>query len=171
MATTKQVSFLTALLTERAHDYGNAAVANVEKLSNREASEIIDLLLKAPRRADVVAPATEAAPAFVRASEPGMYKHGEDIVKIQAAKTTGNLYAKKLTQIGGSRLTEQDDRVKFDFAYAPGLVREVRADERLSLDEAKAFGIKYGVCCVCGAFLCDAKSVSEGIGPVCKTRL
>jgi len=169
MATTKQITFLTSLLEEREHEYGNVS-AKLPELSNREASEIIDLLLKQPRRT-VVAPATATAPAFERASQVGMYKHGEDIVKVQASKQTGNLYAKKLVQIGGQRLNEQDARVKFDFQYAPGLVREIRSDERMSLEEAKAFGIKYGVCCVCGAFLCDAKSVSEGIGPVCAKRL
>lgn len=105
-------------------------------------------------------------------TEPGMYRTADGtIYKVQAAKESGNLYAKRLDVIGGKRLVETGEKVHFDFEYAPGAVRDLRADERMTLDEAKAFGVEYGICCVCGLRLKDADSVAAGIGPVCMKRV
>lgn len=90
---------------------------------------------------------------------------------MQAGKESGNLYAKALTRIGGKRLTRDDATVSWEFVYAPGAIHSLTAAQRMTLAEAKAFGIQYGVCCVCGAFLKDAKSVAAGIGPVCVKRV
>jgi hypothetical protein len=106
-----------------------------------------------------------------RVTEPGMYKHGADLFKVQAAKGSGNLYAKRLASIGGARLTDEDQVVHFEFQYDQGAIYSLKASERMTLDEARAFGIQYGVCCVCGLSLKDAKSVAMGIGPVCIKRV
>lgn len=105
-------------------------------------------------------------------TEPGMYRTADGtIYKVQESKTSGNLYAKVLRMIGGKRLVETGEKVRFDFEYAPGAVRTLKASERMTLDEAKAFGIEYGFCVVCGAHLKDADSVAAGIGPVCAGRI
>ena len=106
-----------------------------------------------------------------RVTEVGMYNTGTDIYKVQAAKESGNLYAKRLVPIGGQRLSENDERVRWEFQYAAGAIRDLKPEQRMTLEAAKAFGIKFGVCCVCGAFLKDATSVANGIGPVCAGRL
>jgi hypothetical protein len=106
-----------------------------------------------------------------RVSEPGMYRNAAGaLFKVQESGT-GNLYAKALTPIGGARLTETDAVVRWEFTYAPGAMRELCAEDRLPLDDARAFGIRYGVCCVCGRTLKDAASVAAGIGPVCVTKV
>lgn len=105
-------------------------------------------------------------------AEPGMYRDpAGTIFKVQKSKDSGRLYAKRLQPIGGRRLTETDETVRFEFAYDKGAIYRLDASQRLSLDDAKAFGIRYGVCCVCGAFLKDAVSVAAGIGPICSGRL
>jgi hypothetical protein len=105
-------------------------------------------------------------------TETGMYRRGEDIFKVQRSRQSGNLYAKRLVPIGGQRLVDDTEEVVgFEFAYAPGTVQNLTPADRMTLDEAKAFGLRYGVCCVCGAHLKDATSVAAGIGPVCGGRV
>lgn len=155
-ATEKQVAFIAKLAAER------GAIDNAADLSTAEASARITQLLAMPR----VAVAT-AANDVARVSEPGMYRNAAGaLFKVQLSDA-GNLYAKALVPIGGQRLTDTDAVIGFEFTYAPGAMRELTADMRLSLDDAKAFGIRYGVCCVCGRTLKDAKSVANGIGPIC----
>lgn len=105
-------------------------------------------------------------------TRPGMYRTpAGDIFKVQISKTSGKPYAKHLRPIGGERVTETGARVNFEFVYAPGAILSISEGMELSLESAKAFGLQYGVCCVCGAFLKDAKSVTAGIGPVCQKRM
>lgn len=104
-------------------------------------------------------------------TEVGMYAAHGAIFKVQESKTSGNLYAKRLVQIGGKRLTDEGEVVHFEFQYDQGAIRSLKPEHRMTLDEAKHFGIQYGVCCVCGITLKDATSVAAGIGPVCATRL
>lgn len=105
-------------------------------------------------------------------TEVGMYRTEDGTMfKVQRSKQSNRLYAKKLQPISGTRLTENDERVRWEFVYDQGAVYRLEPSQRLSLDEAKAFGIRYGICCVCGAFLKDATSVEQGIGPVCGGRL
>ena len=41
----------------------------------------------------------------------------------------------------------------------------------LSMDDMVAYGRLFGLCCVCGRSLDDAKSIEAGIGPVCAKKL
>jgi Family of unknown function (DUF6011) len=156
-ATPKQVAFIARLVAE-----GRGPGPDGE-LSRQAASQVIDALLAAPRSGRVAEPVTE----------PGMYQGADGIIyKVQRSKQDETrLYAKKLTPIGGERLRAADDAVvQWEFVYAPGAVRDLRPEQRLTLEQAQQFGIRYGVCCVCGAFLKDATSVAQGIGPVCAKR-
>lgn len=107
------------------------------------------------------------------AVEPGMYRlPSGDIFKVQVSRQSGYPYAKHLRPIGGARLLEASgERVHFEFVYAPGAIHAIHPEHALTLAEAVEFGIRYGVCCVCGAFLKDAASVERGIGPVCRKSL
>lgn len=178
-ATDKQVAFISKLMVEK----NAACIGEPANMTTAQASRFITELMARPRYvapvvvsaagAPVVPSTTDdAAPAPVPVSEVGMYRNAAgDMFKVQRSKTTDALYAKKLVQIGGERLTDTGDVVKFEFEYAPGAVRTLAAADRLTLDEAKAFGIRFGVCCVCGATLVDAKSVAAGIGPVCASKV
>lgn len=86
----------------------------------------------------------------------GMYSADGDVFKVQRSKESGRLYAKVL----------QDG----SFEYAPGAMRKLTVADRMSLDEAKAYGRRTGVCCVCGRQLTNPVSVAEGIGPICSGR-
>ena len=136
-ASAKQVSFIEKLVSERG--YADAVVFST--LSSADASALISKLLAMPTAGGV--------------SEEGMYRRGDEIFRIQCSKESGNLYAKKL------------DVVEMKFIYAPGAVKFLSSTHKMTLDEAKAFGVETGFCCVCARFLTDAKSVANGIGPVC----
>jgi hypothetical protein len=147
-ATPKQISFLTSLASEREYDLAERKSAG---LTVREASELIEFLLAMPKPASRV--------SFVEL-ELGMYRLANgDIYRIQRSRESGRLYAKKL------------DWANNTFVFEQGAMRLITADDRMTLDEAKAWGVETGICCVCSAFLTDPKSVSAGIGPVCASRV
>jgi hypothetical protein len=156
LATTNQRAFIGKLVAQ-----GRGTVTAAEPLTKRDASAIIERLL---------ATLPPAAPDPV--TEPGIYRTADArLFKVQRSKESGNLYAKELVAIGGDRLTENGETVQWEFRYAAGAIYRLTATERVTLEQAKAFGIQYGVCCVCGALLKDAKSVAAGIGPVCAKRI
>ena len=159
LATEKQIAFIANL--------GGSAPA---QLTRADASKMIEGLLTAQR---AFGPARGSNPV----TEVGMYRSADGtIYKVQRSKLNQNLYAKKLTPINGDRLRDVElgvapTIVNWEFVYEVGAVRNLTADQRLTPEQAKAFGIRYGVCCVCGRTLKDAASVQAGIGPVCDTRL
>jgi hypothetical protein len=141
-ASEKQIAFLTTLTSERVFT-SEITLAN---LTSKEASDLITQLLASPKKSGVEL-------------EVGMYKTADgEIYRVQRSRESGNLYAKRLDLIEG-------------FVYEAGCIRKITASDRMTLDEAKAFGVETGMCCVCGAFLTDPKSVEQGIGPICIKRV
>lgn len=148
-ATAKQVSFIQTLVSERAFD----GVVEFNNLTVGGASSLIEALLKSPRKVAGRAVASD------RATEVGMYQVASGtIYRVQRSRESGNLYAKVLNVLGG-------------FDYEQGAMSKFSASDKMTLEQAQAFGVATGLCCVCGAFLTDAKSVARGIGPVCATRV
>lgn len=104
-------------------------------------------------------------------TEAGMYTRDGIIFKVQKARESGNCYAKRLTPINGDRLAENGTEVvHFEFVYERGAVYSLSPADRMTEEQAKEFGLRFGMCCVCAAPLKDAKSVALGIGPSCKKR-
>lgn len=171
LATDKQCYFIMKLRAER----GMAPLTEIDwqGMTVKAASAAIDALLKVrvtePIKYERTAPRAASAPAI---TAEGMYRDAEgQPVKVQRSRQSGHLYAKRLVRIGGERLTEADEVVRFEFQYEKGLLFRLTPADRMTMYEAKAFGIRYGVCCVCGAPLKDATSVAAGIGPVCAGRV
>lgn len=142
-------------------------------LTKQEASKRIDFLIELVKRVNTVAAvgakSTQDRPE--KPSEdltPGIYElpNGEIYqVKLNGQKT--RMYAKKIVEIRGERLTEGDDVVQIEFEYAPGAIYNIRPEHRMSLEKGKALTIRYGKCLCCSRKLKAAKSVERGIGPVC----
>ena len=146
-ASDKQVAFLTSLVSERVYE----GAVEFASLSSAEASALIGQLLNAPRKSGAT---------FERVSEEGMYQNAEgEIYRVQRSRESGNLYAKRLDVFEGG------------FVYEQGAIRKVKPSDRLSVEQAKALGVQYGFCIVCGQLLTDPKSVEQGIGPVCIKRV
>jgi hypothetical protein len=139
--TTKQVSFINNLRVER----GVSDAVDFSAMTSKDASNLIAQLLAMPTAGAV--------------EDEGMYRKGNDIFRVQRSLESGNLYAKKL------------DIIEMKFIFTAGAIRTLKSSDKMSLDEAKAFGVETGFCCVCAKFLTDPKSVSVGIGPVCAKKV
>lgn len=157
-ATDKQVSLIKRLVGER--DLGGQAIEDLvtgrlEDLAPKQASAVIDRLFQMPKKV-----ATAKAPEFVHAS--GIYQVGTEIFKVYWNQGKTHMLAKRLVVTGPGEAT-------FEYAGAAG--RFVPAEVApMTLEQAKAFGAIYGVCCNCGATLTDETSIEAGIGPVCAKR-
>lgn len=167
-ATEKQINFIVSLLNERVEggfdgDAYKAALADLDKpVTKEQASKMIKHLLSVPKvtKNTVEVPVTKTARVEV---EAGIYLIDGDVVKVQkAVHGSGNMYAK--------RLVVDAPGAKGRFEYAPGLIRKVTPEARMTLDQAVEYGAIYGVCCNCGRTLTDEKSIEAGIGPVCAKR-
>lgn len=156
-ATEKQTAFIAKLLPSRSLPLLAGAKLEAELaegVSKKRASEIIEILLAAPKSSAQV---VKAAKAEV---ECGYYAYEGTVAVVVIAKTTGNKYAKKLVlpdYAGG----------KAQWLYAPGVVVQLAGQTPMSLEQAKEFGKLHGYCVKCGAQLTDPVSVEAGIGPVC----
>lgn len=153
-ASEKQVTFLTRLLSEKAiSDETRAKIGDPSTLEGKTASKVIDWLLKQPGAAGAEA----MVKANIAALDVGMYAKEGEIYRVKRSKSSGNLYAVIL-------------RGSF-FDYAPGALRTLAPEDRMTLEQAKAYGQQTGICCVCAAVLTDPKSIAAGIGPICGKRV
>jgi len=147
MASERQVSFIETLVAEREHK----EVIDIATLTSSDASALIGRLLSMPR--------VVAGRPLVVDLKLGVYRTPEGtIYRVHQSRETGRLYAKMF------------DIEEMGFVYSAGAMRVLTPEMKMTLEEAKQFGIETGICCVCGAYLTDAKSVAEGIGPVCAKR-
>lgn len=146
-ASEKQVAFLSTLLTERVHTES----VNLDALTSAEASALIGSLMNSPRK---------SGGSFERVTKEGVYQTADgEIYRVQTSRQSGNLYAKRLDIFDGG------------FIYEQGAIRKLRPSDRLGVEQAKALGVQYGFCVVCGLLLTDPKSVEQGIGPICIKRV
>ena len=99
--------------------------------------------------------------------DPGIYVKDDVIYKVQLTRDKKRKYAKRLVKIGGERLNENFDHVNWTYEYAPGVIHTLQPRDRMSIEDAKTFGLRYGICANCGRRLEQADSVELGIGPVC----
>lgn len=162
-ASAKQVAFVTKLMQERHPEADWQAAADIVIAAGGAAvSKAIDALLATPKPKAAARPPAAFTPPRNAPVEMGMYRKADGTMyRVYPARAGGHLLAKKLT-------TTPDG---FEFQYAGAAQRFVSADERMTLEEAKAFGHQFGICCVCAALLTDPVSVEAGIGPICGGRV
>jgi len=160
-ASQKQVDLITRLVGEKdlsgSNDASIAARTAVNAarslrdqgtLTSRVASLTIDYLFAAPRKQST----TESAPE-------GMHVFDGRTYKVQVAKNgSGNRYAKVLVPVS---------QEKWAFEYAPGAIRHLSADTKMSSEQAAQFGALYGICCNCNRDLTDEVSIFHGYGETC----
>lgn len=166
-ASDKQVAFIKRLAGSRHWlDEGQAphgwsatvqAVLDGQPVEGRDASAAIDTLLGCADRR------TPAAVAPAGPLEAGMYRTADGtLVRVYFGKNSGQMLAKRL---------DGSAEAGYSFEYMGKADRFVTAADRMSLEEAKAWGRVTSHCCACGAHLDDPTSVEAGIGPVCATKI
>lgn len=89
--------------------------------------------------------------------ENALYKREDAVWKISRSRTSGYLYAMRRNSSGG-------------WDYSPGDTKRIKPEERMSLEDAAAYGKTTGQCIVCGRELTDPNSIAAGIGPICADR-
>lgn len=161
-ASERQVEYLRFLLEQRVWPTylpmtcEDAAQRVMEgTLDGLTASNLIDALKSAPT----------VATNRTQALEVGMYRTADGtIYRVHESRETGRKYAKRMVW---DMLTESKPR----FDYDRGAIYTLTADDRMTTEQARAWGVETGVCCVCGAFLTDSRSVARGIGPICEGKV
>lgn len=146
--------------TDSSHADGTTAqtLATLRQAWTDVAADVVSRGYTFSAASDMIGTMLSSAKARVEPLETGMYLAGGEVFKVQQSKGTDRRYALKL------------DTDTWKFEYAPGAVRTLTGGQRMTLEQAKEFGVNHGVCCVCGATLTDPKSVEAGIGPVCAKR-
>ena len=167
----KQLKFLFDLAANRvAPHWGHDRESRVKNLAAqikatlpriREVSRWIDSLLEQP-----VDSASAPGPKATVQVGPGVYLHDDNIFVVQYNKTKTRLYALRLVE-SPPRLNEEGVTVDFDLQYAPGIIFALKEEQKMTVEQAKPFMIRYGKCLKCKRKLKAASSVERGIGPVC----
>jgi hypothetical protein len=115
------------------------------------------------------APVAKAPAAPARPITDGMYLHEGKVVRVQkAVHGSGELYAKVLIPPTPEE-KEAGGRARFE--YVRGLVRQLKAEERMDLAQAVEYGQLYGCCIRCGAILTDEDSIEAAMGPICRGKI
>ena len=133
-----------AFVGRLADERGVALASDYATWSMNQASAEIARLLAMPKKANNALP-------------EGIYLKAGVVYKVQIS-ASGRSYAKVLREKGG-------------FEYDPTAIKNLCLADKITLEQAKAYGVQFGICVVCGATLTDAKSVAAGIGPVCGKRI
>ena len=148
-ATEKQVQFIARLVEEREISPVGTARLLLEMWepdrTRETATVLIDALMALPR--------VEKAPA-----PSGLHVLDGEVYRVVVSQGSGRPYALLLVEAPGA------------FEYAPGAVRRLSEDTLMTLEEARDYGVRYGVCAACGRTLTNPESIEYGIGPICRTR-
>lgn len=178
-ASEKQVAFIDSLLTERELDAIQVSSfrSMLPTLTKKQASGMIDLLLRLPQKATKVPGADKSllqeallkAPKSkyaIPASELDISLEGTpltgDLLFIEVKEYMGNLYMRRLTgSVGGftrHRVPSQDSIT---------IMNVISQDP---YKYAKIFGQHYSCCGSCGAELTDPVSRDLQLGPECRKK-
>ena len=186
-ATEKAVGYMCDLARDRDHEAAisalppvwqetfHAIVANPDgKWAKDDVSKFIDLLKSCDRVGRMSKPIPGSAVASNPPVEDGIYHRAGKFYKVYWNRENTRLLAKEIVLIHDSYEAEDGTRVPAvsELVYRGQAYRFVTADEKYNptLEEAIAFGPKYGRCSQCGRNLNDELSVQLGIGPVCGQR-
>lgn len=165
-ATERQMGFIADLHNAIDPDNAAEALLAIEQgdgpMSKADASRLIEHLIAERDRARQAAKTkreqAEQKMAPTGISE-GFYKVGD-----------GNIFQVVQARHGSHLLAKILDRETGKFEYAGAAKRFVKADQRMTLEEAQEYGKQTGICMVCGRTLRRKESVEAGIGPVCARR-
>lgn len=154
-ATPKQISYIRALVAERytpAEQVKYLEFLDAGVLQISRASEIIDILKALPK----INHTTEAY-APNEDVEVGLYLVDGVAYKVKrAVYGSGLLYAcpwsEELQGFGDKEV---------------GAIRKIRADHRMTAEQAGPYGLAMSACAHCGRDLTDEESIARGLGPIC----
>ncbi len=145
-----------------------AALAEVATLTQDRASREIDALrngtiptLRRTLRSITPAAAAGAAPATpaVALEADRLYEVDGVFYRTVESRGSGNMYAKVLDVDAGK------------WVYAPGAIKRILPEHRMSVERAKELSIRFARCIRCWAELTAAESVERAMGPRCVKKI
>lgn len=152
--TEPQAAYIVKLLASR--EVPSSLRAEAENVAASKAvSALIDRLKACPWRQ--AAPAQGAAKPKLAAA--GFYCREGLYYKVKENVNSGRRYASVYSEASGT------------WEYAKGMVMRLTEDQRLTQEQAAAFGHLYGVCCICTRTLSNDQSIERGIGSVCYAKM
>jgi hypothetical protein len=174
MITGPQLSFLQSLtadlftlteqITGEAYPNRDAALATLETLTKRQASaritELKSEILPVMRQTARYSAKAVEAPVSDRPTTPELDTNALYILP------DGTIVRLKVSGAGRTYALTLDTESR-KWVYAPGIVRNVKAEHVMTAEQAKDFGDTYAWCVRCSADLTDPVSVARGYGPVC----
>lgn len=89
----------------------------------------------------------------------GFYAYGDGVAEVVRTRDGQRLYAKSLDVLTGR------------WQYASGAMSHLKAEDRLTLEQAAALGKQWHRCMICGRELTNEDSIDRGIGPICAAKL
>lgn len=96
-----------------------------------------------------------------RVASPGAFQTPDGtIYRVQTARGSGKLYAKVWVPNGTAG----------HFDYAAGAVHRLTERDRMTAEQAAAFGRLYAACVYCMRELTDSRSASVGYGAICASK-
>lgn len=155
-------------------------------ITKKQASQAIDSFLKCPKLAHprkLLVEELQQPEEIV--NQDGMYRNPAtgEIFKVQRNRGQGDgqrLYAKRLvlwidgekhlipTAENAEKWNKERDCVEFQ--YAPGAMKLIKPQWRMTMDEAKQFGALYGTCMRCGRVLTREDSIENMMGSTCASK-
>lgn len=166
LASEKQVNLILKLAGEKQlNNFAQPELlkdrAYVEKLPVKDASQLIDALLAAPRK--------QVERKVEKSWDAGAYITADGrIIRVYLGQQSGKMLS---TELVDATATDRNDA----WHYLGLASKNVPSDARLMTPEeaeaASAGSADHGWCCVCGRELDVPESVARGIGPVCRAKL
>ncbi|MFI6485267.1 DUF6011 domain-containing protein [Nonomuraea sp. NPDC050663] len=160
-ATEPQIKFWEKLLESRTHPFTEETLAPVREAIERGElpAATMRLMIDSLQGMPWKNARTFVAPGFYRYTQDG--ESGVCEVRENPHNKRRMAFTLHLPEDGGQKL---------DRRYAKGVIATLTDDDRLSIEEAAAWGKQTGYCICCYALLTDPKSVALGIGPVCRKK-
>lgn len=167
-ATERQMGFIADLHNAIDPDNAAEALLAIEQgdapLSKADASKMIEHLIAERGRT------RQAGKVERQQVEQKQAPSGTGISEGFYKSTDGNIYQVVQAKHGAHFLAKILDQETGKFEYAGAAKRFVKADQRMTLEEAQEYGKRTGTCMVCSRRLSNPESIAAGIGPVCRGR-
>lgn len=135
------------------HELNQNEYEGAHEVPKGQTSARIDYLKRWNQKLRATRPGTTPAPEAI---QRGVYLVDGTVIRVYLGRQSGRMLAAEITADGSQ--------------YLGAASRFVKADQRLSMEDAAKYGQQFGICCVCASPLEDPVSVAAGIGPVCGRR-
>jgi hypothetical protein len=193
-ATQPQIDLLTRILAENelytghydrlwkmleVHEVDVRTPGDGTRMTFQTASDAIDWVkaqvarLRAERPAPAASQPSTTPHQFVTM---GLFEKDGTVYLVQPNKAGTRVYAKRLVE-SPPRYTAAGEVVDFDYEFDPGAIYKLTEADRMTVERAMYYAVRYGKCMKCKKVLKAAKTVQTVaetglmLGPVCRKYL